>query len=143
MLIEYKCGDIFTTDCNYIVHGCNSRGTMGAGVAKLIRQKYPKAYQDYIDVYNNNGLILGDFYCSEQPDGKVIINAITQENYGTDRVQVSYWAIANVFRNLNLCGIKKLALPKIGAGLAGGDWDVISAIISNEAKNYKPIVYVI
>jgi O-acetyl-ADP-ribose deacetylase (regulator of RNase III) len=143
MLLEYKHGDIFTTDCKYFVHGCNSHGIMSAGLAKMVRQKYPKAYQDYLDVYNSNGLILGEFYCSEQPDGKVIINAITQKDYGTDKVQVSYWAIANVFRSLNALGIKKLALPKIGAGLAGGDWNVISAIIENEAKNYKPIVYVI
>jgi O-acetyl-ADP-ribose deacetylase (regulator of RNase III) len=88
-------------------------------------------------------LILGDFYCSEQPDGKVIINAISQKDYGTEKVQVSYWAIANIFRNINVLNIGEVALPKIGAGLAGGDWNVISAIIENEAKNYKPIVYVI
>jgi O-acetyl-ADP-ribose deacetylase (regulator of RNase III) len=39
--------------------------------------------------------------------------------------------------------MKKVALPKIGSGLAGGDWKVISAIIENESKNYQPIVYVI
>ena len=143
MDIEYINGDLFSTDCKYILHGANSCGVMGSGVAKIVRQKYPKAYQDYVDVYNNNGLILGEFYCSEQPDGKVIINAISQKDYGTEKVQVSYWAIANIFRNLNVLNIGEVALPKIGAGLAGGDWNVISAIIENEAKNYKPIVYVI
>lgn len=143
MNIEYVYGDIFTTNCEYLIHGCNSRGLMGAGVAKMIKQKYPKAYQDYLDIYNNNGLILGDFYSSEQPDGKIIINAITQKDVGTDKIQVSYWAIANIFRNLNNIGMKKVALPKIGSGLAGGDWKVISAIIENESKNYQPIVYVI
>jgi O-acetyl-ADP-ribose deacetylase (regulator of RNase III) len=143
MNIDYVHGDIFTTNCEYLIHGCNSRGLMGAGVAKMIKQKYPKAYQDYLDIYNNNGLILGDFYSSEQPDGKIIINAITQKDIGTDKIQVSYWAIANIFRNLNNLGMKKVALPKIGSGLAGGDWKVISAIIENESKNYQPIVYVI
>lgn len=143
MDIEYINGDLFSTDCKYILHGANSRGVMFSGVAKIVRQKYPKAYQDYVDIYNNNGLFLGDFYCSEQPDGKVIINAISQKDYGTEKVQVSYWAIANIFRNLNVLNIGEVALPKIGAGLAGGDWNVISAIIENEAKNYKPIVYVI
>jgi O-acetyl-ADP-ribose deacetylase (regulator of RNase III) len=143
MNIDYVHGDIFTTNCEYLIHGCNSRGLMGAGVAKMIKQKYPKAYQDYLDIYNNNGLILGDFYSSEQPDGKIIINAITQKDVGTDKIQVSYWAIANIFRNLNNLGMKKVALPKIGSGLAGGDWKVISAIIENESKNYQPIVYVI
>ena len=143
MDIEYKHGDLFSTNCKYIIHGCNSQGAFGAGVAKIVRQKYSKAYKDYIDVYNNSGLILGEYYLSNQPDGKVIINAITQKDYGTDKVQVSYWAIANIFRNLNNIGIKEIALPKIGCGLAGGDWKVVSAIIGNEAKKYQPIVYVI
>jgi O-acetyl-ADP-ribose deacetylase (regulator of RNase III) len=94
-------------------------------------------------IYKNNGLFLGDFYLSEQPDGKIIINAITQKDVGTDKIQVSYWAIANIFRNLNNIGMKKVVLPKIGSGLVGGDWKVISAIIENESKNYQPIVYVI
>jgi O-acetyl-ADP-ribose deacetylase (regulator of RNase III) len=143
MNIDYVHGDIFTTNCEYLIHGCNSLGLMRAGVAKMIKQKYPKAYDDYLDIYNNNGLFLGDFYLSEQPDGKIIINAITQKDVGTDKIQVSYWAIANIFRNLNNIGMKKIALPKIGSGLAGGDWNVISAIIENEAKNYQPIVYII
>jgi O-acetyl-ADP-ribose deacetylase (regulator of RNase III) len=143
MQIDYIHGDLFSTNSKYIMHGCNSLGIMGAGISKIVRQKYPRAFQDYVDVYNSSGLMLGEFYMSEQPDGKVIINAITQNNIGTDKVQVSYWAIGNIFRNLNRLGIKEIALPKIGAGLAGGDWKIISAIIENEAKNYKPIVYVI
>lgn len=143
MDIDYIHGDLFNTKCNYIIHGCNCMGAYNAGVAKIVRQLYPAAYNDYMNIYNSVGLILGDFYASSQPDGKTIINAMTQENYGTNKVQVSYWAIANVFRNLNSLGIKEIALPKIGAGLAGGDWKVISAIIENEAKNYKPLVYII
>jgi O-acetyl-ADP-ribose deacetylase (regulator of RNase III) len=48
MNIDYVHGDIFTTNCEYLIHGCNS-GIDGAGVAKMIKQKYPKAYDDYLD----------------------------------------------------------------------------------------------
>jgi hypothetical protein len=39
MAIEYIKGDLFTTKCKYIAHGCNSQGVMGPGVAKLIKEK--------------------------------------------------------------------------------------------------------
>jgi O-acetyl-ADP-ribose deacetylase (regulator of RNase III) len=39
---------------------------------------------------------------------------------------------------LQYCYIHKLsvAIPKIGAGLAGGDWNIISTIIEKELKKY-------
>ena len=143
MKIEYVKGDLMNADIQHIVHGCNAQGVMGSGVAKLIRDKYLSAYTDYNDVYNNKGLELGEIIVSVQDDGKVIHNAITQNNFGrdTNTVYVSYWAIADVFRKIDSWNIDEIAMPMIGAGLANGDWDVISAIIENTLVNTKPIVY--
>jgi O-acetyl-ADP-ribose deacetylase (regulator of RNase III) len=144
MKIEYVKGDLLNTDIKHIIHGCNSRGIMSAGVAKAIRDKYPKAYQDYIDSYNSFGLELGTIVSSVQDDGKIIHNAITQKNCGIDsnKIYVSYWAVANVFNYINTLGIEYIAMPKIGSGLANGDWNVISAIIENTLIKTQPVVYV-
>ena len=117
MKIEYRQGDMLATDVTHIVHGCNSHGVMGSGVAKMVRAKYPVAYQRYVDEYNCVGLKLGTVIPSIQPDGKVIYNAITQQDYGTNKnvVYVSYWAIAEAFRRIDSANIKKIALPMIGA----------------------------
>jgi O-acetyl-ADP-ribose deacetylase (regulator of RNase III) len=140
--IKYIEGDLFTTNARYILHGCNCKGVMGSGVAKAIRSKYPTAYDDYVNVYNSRGLDLGTIILSAQDDGKIIINALTQETYGKTGVHVSYWAVANVFRRLNsFIPDVEVAMPMVGAGLGGGDWAVISAIIEQEAKNYIPVVY--
>jgi O-acetyl-ADP-ribose deacetylase (regulator of RNase III) len=143
MKIEYRKGNLLDTDVKYILHGCNAQGVMGSGVAAAIRAKYPKAYTDYRDTYDNYGLHLGDVYTSLQPDGKIICNAITQQNYGRDTrvVYVSYWAIANAFKMIEREGISEIAIPKLGAGLANGNWSVIEAIIENTLVNTKPIVY--
>jgi O-acetyl-ADP-ribose deacetylase (regulator of RNase III) len=145
MKIEYIKGDLLQTEVRHLIHGCNARGVMGSGVAKAIRDKYPQAYQDYSDTYDNYGLDLGSIVVSVQDDGKVIHNAITQKDYGRDpsRVYVSYWAIAEVFRKINQWGIKEIAMPKIGSGLANGDWNVIEAIIENTMIDTKPFVYVL
>lgn len=142
MKIEYRKGNLLATDVKHILHGCNCQGVMGSGVAKVVRAKYPMAYNDYMNVYNNSGLQLGDMIMSVQDNGKIIINALTQETFGKTGVHVSYWAVANVFKTLNryLYG-QHVALPMIGAGLGGGDWNTIAAIIENEAKVYQPIVY--
>ena len=142
MKIEYRRGDLLDTDIQHILHGCNCRGVMGSGVALAIRNRYPQAYQDYLQEYQSHGLLLGNIIISVQEDGRHIYNALTQERYGRDgQVYVSYWAIAETFAKINSFGIDAIALPRIGAGLGGGDWSVISAIIENTLTSVQPVVY--
>jgi O-acetyl-ADP-ribose deacetylase (regulator of RNase III) len=145
--IKYIKGDLLEAPEQIVLHGCNACGVMGSGVARLIREKWPKAYHDYVECYNSYGLDLGSVLTSRQSDDKIILNAITQQSYGRGGVHVSYWAIANVIRLLNdnpdVRKEKIVAMPMIGAGLGGGDWPVISAIIENEAKNFQPVVYIL
>ena len=148
MLIHVK-GNLLNAEEKYIMHGCNDRGVMGSGVALAIRNKWPKAYQDYVNFFKGHDGIhisrsdLGSIIYSPQPDGKVIINAITQKGYGrTGEKFVKYDAIDDIFRKLNTnTDISIVAIPMIGAGLGGGDWSVIESIIRSRAKNYDVKVY--
>lgn len=144
MKIEYVTGDLFDTDCRVIVHGCNTHGVMGSGVAKLIREKYPSAYEVYRAEYEVAGLTLGAVQ-AVGTKGKTIVNAMTQENYGKsgDRY-VSYDAVAETMSKIQtMFPSERVAMPQIGAGLGGGDWNVISAIIESEAKTFQPVVYIL
>lgn len=156
MQIEYIKGDLFQTPIKVIVHGCNAQGVMGSGVAKIIREKYPKAYERYrYQFEERGGLKLGDVIavsCGDRindPDNyKIIVNAITQDMYGRDgKRYVSYDAVAESMSKINrffeIYGISAVAMPQIGAGLGGGDWNVIAAIIESELKSVKPTVYVL
>ena len=49
---------------------------------------------------------------------------------------VDYCAISDTFRSLANCRkLSPVAIPRIGAGLAGGDWKVIEAIINDATKD--------
>ncbi len=143
MDIQYIKGDLMTAKEPYILHGCNSCGVMGSGVANLIRIHYPEAYLSYVKTFNKSGLALGKvFFVSTE--GKTIINAITQENFGRDGAKyVCYDAIRNVMKDVNkhIPVWSKVAMPKIGAGLGGGDWKIISEIIEQESTQFFPVVY--
>lgn len=126
MSFKIKVGDLFAeVQDGYIMHGCNAQGVMGSGVAKIIRDKYPIAYEQYALQHPN--YILGEVIPVIVENNIVVVNAITQENFGTDVVQVDYNAVEQACK-----GVKHLAasdsiasrevhFPFIGAGLAGGD----------------------
>lgn len=144
MKIQYIRGNLFDTDIKHIVHGCNAQGVMGSGVAAIVRRDYVAAYQEYVKLYQLRGLHLGEIQAVPS-NGKVIINAITQDKMGGPQRHANYEAIAVAMEQIDdmfsTTYQGRVAMPLIGAGLANGDWKVISAIIESELKNVQPVVY--
>lgn len=119
-----------------IVHGCNCFCTMGAGIAKTIKQVFPAAYQADLATIAGDKTKLGTYSVAQvDVNGKAltIINAYTQYQWRGAGQKADYDAIRRVFRQLkqDYTG-KKIGYPAIGAGLAGGDWATIAAIIDEE-----------
>ena len=144
-MIIYKKGDLFTTHANIIVHGCNCQGVMGSGVAKQVRELFPSAYEAYREVKETTGLVLGDmiqaFYC-----GKFICNCLTQEYYGKDgKLYTDYEAVRSSLRLVKSLAIewdrKKISMPRLGCGLGGGDWNIVSKIIEEELADFEVEVW--
>ena len=145
MTINYIKGDLFTSKDLLIAHGCNDCGVMGSGVAKTIKERFPAAYEGY---KNGDHHLLGhNIYVN--CDGVVIANCITQKGYGFagDKRFVSYDAVDSCMSRLcNYCiryGIKSISIPKIGAGLGGGDWAIIEKIIERAFKDVTVNIYVL
>lgn len=144
-MIEYIKGDLFETDVKLIAHGCNALGVMGGGVAAIVRQRFPEAYEQYRKELFNETLQLGGV-CFVDSNGKTIANAITQASIGSG-VQVSYAAIKSTMKlireYMDENGITEVAMPKIGAGLAGGDWNIIEDTINATFPHLTVKVYVL
>lgn len=138
-------GDVLTTTAPYIVHCVNAQGKMASGVAKAIREKYPKAYDVYIKRFNEQGLKLGEvFGASCGPH--TIVHLVGQKNYGYDgELYLSYDALEKGFSTLNkrLPVGTRIAMPQIGCGLAGGHWPTVEEIIDRTLTNLSPEVYVL
>lgn len=161
MKIIYVNSDLLEAPQKYIAHGVNCQGVMGSGLALAIRNKWPSVYDNYRKFYNeyqnrysNTNFaftfpekLLGEVNISYQDENRTIANCFTQLNYGRQKNirYVSYDAVAKTFNYLNWLireEVKEIALPKIGAGLGGGDWNVIKEIIESECKDIQPYVYV-
>ncbi|QDV85213.1 macro domain-containing protein [Planctomycetes bacterium TBK1r] len=119
-----------------IIHGCNCFCTMGAGIAKAIRDQYPTAYDADLATEKGSRDKLGTYSSIEVSIGDrrlTVVNAYTQFNYRGPGIKADYDAIRQVFRKIkdDFAG-GRIGYPMLGAGLAGGDWDTIKAIISAE-----------
>lgn len=121
-----------------IVHGANCQCVMGAGIAKAIRETFPEAYEADLETPKGARAKLGTIsFARIQRDGGSlwVVNAYTQLHYRGAGVRVDYDAVRSSMRLVKqqLAG-KRIGYPKIGAGLARGDWTQLARIIDEELE---------
>ena len=118
-----------------IVHGCNCQNTMGSGIAKEIRDRFPQAYSADNCYFASPEQKLNNF--SSFYTGKfLIVNAYTQLHYmprGIDHFEYESFRVI-LKKMLLLYGDRHIGLPYIGMGLAGGDPDRIVGMIEAFAQ---------
>lgn len=162
-MIRHVDGDLIDMakagDFDTIVHGCNCFNVMGAGIALQIAEQFPQALAADTAFYHRH-------YGSLSQPGKVslamarcgdktlrIFNAYTQwrpgkpTKSGVDSADDRLTWIRMAFMQIRKSTDERnrIGVPKIGAGLAGGDWEKIEKIIAEvmherdvTVVNWKP-----
>lgn len=108
---------------------------MKSGIAPHIVAAFPSAGRADLATVKGSKKKLG-YVSIGVGDGLYVYNLYTQWHWnGRTRgeIDLDYDALGSAFRILNsdLCNSKGLiGIPKIGAGLAGGDWEKIAHIIN-------------
>lgn len=104
-----------------VVQGCNCFNTMGGGIAREIRERFPMCAE--IDNLTERGdhMKLGNW--TEFDTGQfIIINAYTQYNMSTGEDVFEYTAFTLILEKLLVAyGNKNIGFPYIGMGLAKGN----------------------
>jgi O-acetyl-ADP-ribose deacetylase (regulator of RNase III) len=155
-MIVYRQGDVVQAfengEVDVLIHQCNAQGVMGSGIARQIKERLRSAYEAYRSQYEENGnkLYLADvvgavgFKRANQRKHGTVLNVVGQDKY-VDRTKcnTNYAALG---KGLLSCleWIEKddvIAMPKIGAGLGGGDWRIIEALIESAFEGYTVYVY--
>lgn len=140
MTLQMIEGNILDIEEGILAHQVNCQGVMNSGIAKAIRDKWPKVYEEYKNKYDlyvswarfgekvDNQL--GNMQVVAVGDTLAIANVYGQCNYGTSSRQTNYGAVAKAFRELADYRSQRIYVPYlIGCGLGGGDWEVYSEII--------------
>lgn len=84
---------------------------------------------------------LGDYSYAHLGNDTLVFNLYTQYSYSRQRMNVDYSAIRSAFLRLNALAAmdefegREFYIPYIGAGLGGGDWDIISEYIDSATPN--------
>lgn len=121
-----------------IIHQANCFHTMGAGIAKRIKDKYPEAYAADVKAgTKGDSKRLGSYSVAHCPrEDKWVYNLYGQYNYGHMARFTSYDAVCTglvkIARHAVENNISTLGLPKnMGCVNGGGSWRIVRAIIED------------
>jgi O-acetyl-ADP-ribose deacetylase (regulator of RNase III) len=131
--MQHRHGDLFTTDAKIIAHGANTVGVMGAGVAKTLKEKYPKNYKDYYYYCKVQQFARpGEWYANDR-GGPLILNLFTQDAPGPNARYE--WVFSSIMNFLDFYSKtdkrygKTIAIPEIGSGIGGLEWAVVEKLL--------------
>lgn len=140
MIAYIESGNIFKIEgvFNY-AHGCNCAGAMGKGIAVQFKEKFPEMYKLYKNLCTEGKFNVGDVF--EYNYGKgYVFNLGTQLSWRTKaEIKSIRQSLINMFRIASKEKIRKIAMPKIGAGLGGLKWEDVKNVIEEIAKEYPDI----
>lgn len=130
-----------------IIHGCNCFCSMDAGIAQQIKKTFPPAFQADLETGSGDRTKLGTYSRATitiNTPPLTIINGYTQYHYSGAHVLADYDAITALFSRVKMdFSGEKIGYPRIGAGLARGDWKKISKIIDHQlaGENHTLVEY--
>lgn len=152
MAIQYVTGNLIRMaeagEFDIIIHGANCFCVMGGGIARQLDRRYPEVGAADDRTIPGDRTKLGTYTQAtvRSYDNPLIIftiiNAYTQysTSQGEDVFEYNHFRSFCQKFNQNIPPNMVIGIPKIGAGLAGGNWERISSIIEEELSGHTIVV---
>lgn len=133
-------GDMFQSEKGVYAHGVNTVGVMGAGIARQFKANYPAMYTSYKYACDTGALTPGNVLYVTISDTHHIANIASQRVPGADaRLSWLSLGLNDTYQEMNFRGHNDLglALPQIGCGIGGLDWETVRPLIEDYANYYE------
>lgn len=142
-MIEFVRGDLFEQPAQIRVNTVNCVGVMGAGVALAFKQRYPEMYRDYARACRHGDIRPGEIHVWRPLGEDWIINFPTKRDWREpSRIEDIEAGLDALKRYLEPLGAVTVALPALGCGHGGLDWEQVSQLIKSKLNGLEAHFYV-
>lgn len=125
--IELRTGDILKADAEAIVNTVNCVGIMGRGIALQFKKAFPANFRAYALACDEGEVQPGRMFVYDTgafTNPRYIINFPTKRHWkGKSRIEDIDSGLIALAQEVRERGIKSIAIPPLGAGLGGLDWN--------------------
>lgn len=138
-MIKYITGNLFESKTEAIVNTVNTVGVMGKGIALQFKKYFPHNFKIYAQACKEKKFNIGDLLVTEEHslNGKrTIINFPTKTDWRKpseyEYIELGLKKLTELIQEQN---IKTIAIPPLGAGNGGLDWNKVKSIIEKHLSD--------
>lgn len=137
-----KNQDIFESKAKVLVNPVNCVGVMGKGLALQFKQRFPQNYKEYRKFCDRDEFKVGNLIIFGPENNKIIINFPTKVHW-RDSSRYEYIELGLqklvTYDGFKRYDIKSIAIPPLGCGLGGLDWNKVKPMIIEAFKDLPDI----
>jgi O-acetyl-ADP-ribose deacetylase (regulator of RNase III) len=150
-MIKFQQGDILQAEAEALVNTVNCVGVMGRGIALQFKKAYPNNFKKYKAACENKKVIPGRMFIHNTDRcimPRYIINFPTKRNWkNKSRIEDIESGLKALVKEVRELGISSIAIPPLGCGLGGLDWNIVCSMIEKAFEElpgvlvflYKPV----
>ncbi len=146
-MIIYKTGDIFKEEADAIVNTVNCVGVMGRGIALQFKKLFPENFKVYEAACKQKEVVPGKMFVYETGSlvgPKYVINFPTKRHWrGASRMEDIESGLQDLAEIIVKLHIKSIAIPPLGCGLGGLDWNEVRVLIENTLSRLPDVEIIV
>jgi len=146
-MIKYKTGNLLDSKAEALVNTVNTVGVMGKGIALQFKNLFPANYKLYTKAYKDDELKIGKLLITEEETllagKKVIINFPTKTSWRlpSEYIYIEF-GLEELVRVVKEKNIKSIAIPPLGSGNGGLDWNRVKLIMEKYLSELDCDIYI-
>lgn len=145
-MIYYTKGNIIQADVEALVNTVNTVGIMGKGIALAFKKAFPDNYKIYRKLCEDKQFNIGDLLVTntDQTRPKFIVNFPTKKHWrGRSKIEFIEIGMKELVKVINEKQIKSIAIPPLGCGNGGLNWNEVKSIMLKELESVDEGVEII
>ncbi len=147
-MLQLERGNLIDADVEALVNTVNCVGIMGKGIALQFKRAFPENFEHYKQACKRGDIEIGRVFITERRglgNPRYILNFPTKEHWrGRSRIDWIRAGLDDLIRVIKENRIKSVAIPPLGCGNGGLDWDDVRPLILDalsEVPEVRAIVF--
>ena len=142
-MIKFVKGDIFEAKADALVNTINIVGIMGKGIALQFKERFKENFKLYQKASENKEIEIGKMFVTRSNDingTKWIINFPTKKHWiHPSKMEYIEKGLDDLINCIKEKNIKSIAIPPLGCGNGGLDWDDVKSVMLNKLSTLKDV----